>query len=152
MVDTLTIDDRTVSTFDKDVFSDYRSTWTRDEDATEVDIESRTVPQYSKHFPAVGEYPDEIYENCGCLPVDEVRDRLRVGQEVVFWTSPPCCDNAYLADSVVRELPPVEHTHTIGEPAVVSDGHIKCHNGQAFGAGFGPMTWTVRLDCIVRLI
>lgn len=144
-----TIDGTVVQTFDKDVFSDYRSKWTEAEDATEVDLENAVVPQYSKHFPEVGNYPEEVYEECLCLPVEEVRSKLSVGTRILFWTGPPCNENTYLADSTVREMPPVEHQPTIGEPPVTSDGHIKCHNGRPMGGGFGPITWTVRLDCIV---
>lgn len=150
MSDTYTVNGREVETHDKDAFSDYRSKWTRDEDATEVDVENHVAPQYSKHFPAAGEYPEEVYDATGCLPVEEVRERLSLGDRVVFWTGPPCNENAYLSDSTVRELPPVEF-HRPGEESITSHDHVTCHNGQSFDDLFGPIQWQIRVDCIVAI-
>jgi hypothetical protein len=149
-METYTVNGQEVESHDKDAFDDYRSNWTRDEDVTEVDEEGHVAPQYEQHFPAAGEYPDEVYEETGCIPVEEVRERLSIGDRVVFWTSPPCNENAYLTDSTVRGLPPVEF-HRPGEPSFMSEDHITCHNGQALDELFGPVTWQVRVDCIVAI-
>jgi len=150
MSDSYEVNGRTVETYDKDAFADYRSKWTRDEEVTEVDEDNHEVPQYSKHFPSVGEYPDEVYEETGCIPVDEARERLSLGDRVVFWNGPPCNENSYLQDSIVQELPPVEY-HRIEKPSIMSDEHITCHNGQKMGEMFGPIQSQVRVDCIVLI-
>lgn len=150
MSDKVTIDGREVELYDKDAFSDYRSKWERDENVTEVDEEANVVPQYSKHFPPAGEYPDEVYEATGCIPVEEVEEQLSIGDEIVFWNGPPCNENAYLMSSTVRKIGGVEVTHGLDE-TVISDEHVMCHNGQKMGAMMGPIQSHVRMDCIVLI-
>lgn len=147
-MDETTIDGRVVQLYDKDAFSDYRSQWTRKKEATEVDLENKIAPQHEKHFPPAGEYPSEVYENCECIPMDELD--LSIGDEVLYWNGPPCNENAYLQTNTVQELPPVEF-HRIGKPSIMSDDHIICHNGQPLGSLMGPIQDQVRLDFIVRV-
>lgn len=150
MTETVIVNDEEVQTYDKSAFEDYRSKWTRRPDVIEVDEDEYLVPQYSHNFPPVDEYPDEIYEETGCMPVDEVQEKLALGQDVIFWNGPPCNENAYLQMSIVQELPPVEY-YRINKPTTMSDEHITCHNGRPMGKMFGPIQSQVRLDCIVAL-
>lgn len=147
-MDETTINGKDVQLYDKDAFSDYRSQWTRKEDTTEVDLENKIAPQYEKHFPPAGEYPSEVYENCACIPIDELD--LSIGDEIVFWNGPPCNENSYLKISTVQNLPPVEF-HRIGKPSIMSDDHVTCHNGQPVGNLLGPIRNQVRIDCIVKI-
>lgn len=156
MSKTYTVNGRKVETYDKSAFSEYRSKWTRDEDATNVDVENNVVPQYGKYFPEAGGYPDEVYEETGCMPADEFLENVSIGDTVLYWNGPPCNENAYLTTAIVRELPPVEY-HRPRKPSVMSDNHFVGGSGntkqlaRASGGLFGEMTHQGRIDCVVAI-
>ena len=142
-----------VSTYDKSVFEDYRSKWTRDPDVEEVNEETGMVPQYEKHFPPLGEYPDEVYEATGCLDHEDVEERLSLNDEVLYWTSPPTNENAYLSTGYVRSLPPWERP-MMGKPSEVTHRHVELGSGNNIDRGgllSGEMKSSARLDLIVAI-
>jgi hypothetical protein len=156
MSETYEVNGVEVETYDKQVFSEYRSKWTRKEEQTEVDVVNHIVPQYSKHFPDPGEYPDEVYEETGCIPHEEVLDELVIGDEVLFWTGPPCNENSYLMTGIVRDLPPVKY-HRIGKESIISEDHITTGAGnrkqmsKSTDGLMGEIQSDVRIDCIVAI-
>jgi hypothetical protein len=152
MSDSYEVNDEVVSTYDKSVFEDYRSKWTRDPDVEEVNEDTGMVPQYSKHFPAAGEYPDEVYEACGCLDPEEALERLSVGDEVLFWNGPPTNENAYLQTGTVKRLPGFEMPRP-AKDSIWTDEHLEITHGQVDRNGglFGEMLSHCRIDCIVAV-
>lgn len=153
MSDSYEVNDEVVSTYDKSVFEDYRSKWTRDPDVEEVNEDTGMVPQYSKFFPAAGEYPDEVYEACGCLSPDEALDQISLGVEVLYWTGPPTNENAYLSTGYVRKLPGFEMPRPAKE-SIWTDDHLELGSGNNIDRGgllSGEMKSHVRIDCIVAV-
>lgn len=153
MSDTFEVNDRVVETYDKSAFEDYRSKWSRDPDVEEVDEDTGEVPQYSKNFPAAGDYPDEVYEATGCLSPGEALEAVSIGDEVLYWTSPPTNGNAYLSTGYVRKLPGFEMPRP-GRDDAWTDDHLELGSGTSVdrdGILGGEMVSHVRTDCVVAV-